>query len=167
MNSMYKTHLMAKVFGVLGAGAFVALASLPGLAQSPMNDRNSDRMINQMDRAQQGPSTVPGEGAPGPSESPSGSPSVPGNSSVDDPSLSQPDNSTLRRSEQPMNQRSVEREAMDSNSTQNGSILVPGNSVPGDIDGNTPNVDGSNPGNSSSRPRVLRIPSSDGPGSNN
>lgn len=45
--------------------------------------------MNQMEGPTEGPSVVPGEGEPGPSETPSGSPSVPGVSNQDDPGRSQ------------------------------------------------------------------------------
>lgn len=70
------TRLVTKTVGLLGSVAFVALASLPGLAQSTTDSRGSD--------VESGPSAVE-EGYPGPSETPSGSPSVPGVSSADDP----------------------------------------------------------------------------------
>jgi hypothetical protein len=54
-----------------------------------MNDMNDTNNMDNMNRGgdvnQTGPSVVPGETYPGPSETPSGSPSVPGTSGVDDP----------------------------------------------------------------------------------
>ena len=66
MNFIYQTRFVTKAVSVLGATACAVLITLPGLAQS---------------------SRPSGMNAPnvGPSETPSGSPSVPGNSGVDDP----------------------------------------------------------------------------------
>jgi hypothetical protein len=57
--------------------------------QDALNDSNRTNTtrpdMNQMNRRNSGPSTVPGQGQPGASETPSGSPSVPGVSNQDDP----------------------------------------------------------------------------------
>jgi hypothetical protein len=64
--------------------------SVPGVSvyddpnEEPNSDMTPGRNSDSMDGAQDGPSAVD-EGVPGPSETPSGSPSVPGTSGVDDP----------------------------------------------------------------------------------
>lgn len=79
MTYTHMTRFVAKTAGLLGSVAFVALASLPGLAESTTTDSRGRDI-------ESGPSAVE-EGYPGPSETPSGSPSVPGVSSADDPNL--------------------------------------------------------------------------------
>jgi hypothetical protein len=75
MTYTHMTRFIATAAGILGSAAFVALASLPGVAQSTVNSQesNSERTYTY----------------PGPSETPSGSPSVPGTSTVDDPGMTQ------------------------------------------------------------------------------
>lgn len=58
-------------------------SSMPRSMPGSMPERNTP------DSGSEGPSAVPGEGYPGPSETPSGSPSVPGVSGADDPGINQ------------------------------------------------------------------------------
>lgn len=76
MTLIDRSKLMAKVAGIASTATLAALISLPAMAQS-MTTEQDDRNI--------GPSAVPGETLPGPSETPSGSPSVPSVSNQDDP----------------------------------------------------------------------------------
>lgn len=113
MTYTHMTRFVATVAGLLGSAAFLAVASLPGMAQSTVNSQES---------------TSETRTYPGPSETPSGSPSVPGVSEVDDPSLSNSD---------PGSRRSVERDAMtspdssNSNSDRTNPSAVPGQGLPG------------------------------------
>lgn len=71
-----------------------------------------------------GPSAVPSESFPGPSESPSGSPSVPGTSVYDDPNQNQPSQDARNNSDR-LDPNRPETERMD------GPSAVPGEGVPG------------------------------------
>lgn len=192
MNPIYKTRLLAKTIGLLGAGAFVALTSMPGLAQmnggsagssmnqteesvtpnneespadssgaAPTEPNTGNRGISRSDRtngSSEGPSIAPGEGRPGPSETPSSSPSVPGTSEVDDPGSE--GSSGVR------NGSSVERDALnDSGTMRNGNVgpsAVPGETVPGasETPSGSPSVPGTStfddPNEEQSRPSVER-----------
>jgi hypothetical protein len=84
MTYTHMTRFIATAAGILGSAAFVALASLPGVAQSTTTQESSSETRTY----------------PGPGETPSGSPSVPGTSSVDDPGRTQdqPDQEARRDS---------------------------------------------------------------------
>lgn len=119
-------------------------SSSDGTMTSPMRGQS-----DQMDQAetQDGPSAV-GEGMPGASESPSGSPSVPGNSSVDDPGQSRSGQSS--RSSTPerdaLNNSTLRRSDSMNDSMQEGPSAVPGETFPGPSE--TPSGSPSIPGNS-------------------
>nr|RNJ69745.1 MAG: hypothetical protein EDM05_07695 [Leptolyngbya sp. IPPAS B-1204] len=113
----------------------------PSVDQSnrPMQ-RGSD--MNSPESSERGPSTV-GEGVPGPSETPSGSPSVPGTSTYDDPN-----EATETDASEPSNP--VRREASNESNRTGGSTqgpsVVPGEAYPGPSE--TPSGSPSVPGNS-------------------
>lgn len=133
----------------------------PGRAQEDMMqngssvERDALNSPSTQDSGNNGPTVVPGEGRPGPSETPSSSPSVPGTSQVDDPGNNQDgmmqnnrmQNGTMR------NGSGVERDALNSPSSQElnnrniGPSVVPGETAPGASE--TPSGSPSVPGNSS------------------
>lgn len=78
-----------------------------------------------------GPSAVPTESFPGPSESPSGSPSVPGTSVYDDPNQNQPSQDARNNSDR-LDPNRPEMQRMDSGTERmDGPSAVPGEGVPG------------------------------------
>ncbi|MCU0527418.1 MAG: hypothetical protein MUF72_21640 [Elainella sp. Prado103] len=97
-----------------------------GVSRSNQDASNSDNI---------GPSAVPGQSVPGPSETPSGSPNVPGVSTYDDPNESRTEQDALNR---PTGQ---ELDETSSPST------VPGEGFPGpsETPSGSPNVPGTSP----------------------
>lgn len=87
MTYTHMTRFVATAAGLLGSAAFVALASLPSVAQSTTTQESNSEETRTYTY-------------PGPGETPSGSPSVPGTSSVDDPGVTQdqPDQEARRDS---------------------------------------------------------------------
>ncbi|NJO77215.1 MAG: hypothetical protein HC827_00970 [Cyanobacteria bacterium RM1_2_2] len=132
MTYKHMNRLVATVAGLLGSAAFVTLTSLPGIAQSMNSQEGAPETRDS------GPTTVPGEGFPGPGEPPSGRPSVP------DTFEGESNENSSDRESRP----SVERDAMNSpdSSTQDqgGPSAVPSQSFPGP--GETPSGSPSVPG---------------------
>jgi hypothetical protein len=128
MKQTHMTRFLATAAGLLGSAAFVTLTSLPVMAQGDASETRTG-----------GPSTVPGEGFPGPGEPPAGRPSVPDTFEGE---------SNENRSDRE-NRPSVERDAMNrptdsSTQDQGGPSAVPSQSFPGP--GETPSGSPSVPG---------------------
>jgi hypothetical protein len=124
----------------------------PGATRTQSQSNSERGMSNQItreDSSQSGPSTV-GENFPGPSETPSGSPSVPGTSTFDDPGMS---NGSQTRSERDALNPSQSGDMMNRAGSQTersnmnqGPSAVPSQTVPGPSE--TPSGSPSVPGTS-------------------
>ncbi len=134
MNLIYRSKLMAKVAGIASTATLAAVMSLPAMAQSMTPNGQNSRGTENL-----GPSAVPGQTLPGPSESPSGSPSVPSTSNQDDPNHMTSPGSTSGEQQITPNQGTynnrMERSSTDRMNDQNNGVggpsAVEGQSFPG------------------------------------
>jgi hypothetical protein len=109
---------------------------------NPSTDQSNSDMDSSDSSTESGPSTV-GEGVPGPSETPSGSPSVPGTSTYDDPN--EATETEASDTSNPVRQEAL-NESNQTDGTNQGPSVTPTESIPGPSE--TPSGSPSVPGTS-------------------